>query len=202
MQGRTLLLGLDFDGTLADSKKAVESSLYWVASQDSDNSINRLEQNLHSITGLSLEKQLLSFLNLLSIDRAKLLFMEFYKTKGFTETLFNEGAEKLIRYCQLNQIELVVISAKTKVNLDLSMEFLGIPDIPRFGGCNLDDKTSIMKQLGVDFYVGDQRSDIQAALNAKVISIYLGISVWKDLQPNYRIQKLDQIIPILEKFDK
>lgn len=197
-----MLLGLDFDGTLADSKKAVESSLIWVASQDSDDSINRLKQNLRHITGLSLEKQLLSFLNLLSIDRAKLLFMEFYKAKGVTETLFNEGAEKLLRYCQLNQINLVVISAKTKVNLDLSMQFLGIPDIPSFGGCNQDDKTSIMKQLGVDFYVGDQKSDIQAALNADAIPIYLGISVWKDLQSQYRIQKLDQIIPILETFDK
>ncbi len=193
-----MLLGLDFDGTLADSKKAIESSLHWVASQDSVNSISLLKQNLSAITGLSLENQLLSFLNLLSIDHAIELFMEFYKTNGVTETSLNEGAEELIQYCQFNQIDLVVISAKTKVNLDLSMEFLGLSEILSFGGCNQESKTFIMKELGVDIYVGDQRSDVQAALNANTIPIYLGTFNWEDLQPQYRIQKLNQIIPILD----
>jgi hypothetical protein len=53
-----------------------------------------------------------------------------------------------------------VISAKTKVNFDLSMSFLEVFEIPSFSDCNLIHKTSIMEKFGIDMRTGDQRSDV------------------------------------------
>ena len=49
--------------------------------------------------------------------------MEFYKAKDVAETVLNKGAKELLSYCDFHNINLVIISAKTKVNLDLSMSF-------------------------------------------------------------------------------
>ena len=45
------------------------------------------------------------------------------EAKDVAETVLNKGAKELLSYCDFHNINLVIISAKTKVNFDLSMSF-------------------------------------------------------------------------------
>lgn len=194
-----MLLSLDFDGTLADSRTAVETSLFWVASKDSEDSVRRLQTNLGSIAGKVLEHQLRSFLITLDLDQAREIYMSYYQAEGIQKTILNPGAEKLLSYCRSNNVQVVVISAKTEENLQLSMSHLGVDDIPSFGGCDQNQKSHLMRTLQVDLYVGDQESDIIAARNANVKSVYLGSKQSLRLHPDFMIKELTQIIDIMER---
>lgn len=195
-----MLLGLDFDGTLADSRASVTSSLAWVASHDSLESTQRLEESLHLIKGKTLEVQLNSFISNLKFENAFELYMDFYRTEGLQKTTLNRGSRELLHYCKSNDIEVVVISAKTEKNLALSMSHLGLADIPIYGGCDNSKKSSLMKTLNLDLYVGDQESDVVAARNADVKVVYLSSEETINtlsVEPDYRITNISQTIEIL-----
>jgi len=199
-QIQSLLLGLDFDDTLADSWASVTSSLAWVASHDSLESTQRLEESLHLIKGKTLEVQLNSFISNLKFENAFELYMDFYRTEGLQKTTLNRGSRELLHYCKSNDIEVVVISAKTEKNLALSMSHLGLADIPIYGGCDNSKKSSLMKTLNLDLYVGDQESDVVAARNADVKVVYLSSEETINtlsVEPDYRITNISQTIEIL-----
>jgi len=200
-----VLLGLDFDGTLADSRASVISSLAWVASHDSNESVQRLKQSLHLIEGKTLEVQLNSFISNLNFDNAFELYMSFYRIEGLQKTTLNKGSKELLLYCKTQDIEVVVISAKTEKNLALSMSHLGLEDIPIYGGCDHSKKSDLMKSLSVDLYVGDQESDVIAARNANVKVVYLSPSETINalsVGPDYRITNISQTIDILSILQK
>jgi phosphoglycolate phosphatase-like HAD superfamily hydrolase len=144
-----VLLGLDFDGTLADSRASVTSSLAWVASHDSRESVQRLKQLFHLIEGKTLEVQLNSFISNLNFENAFELYMSFYRTEGLQKTTLNRGSTELLLYCKDQNIEVVVISAKTEKNLALSMSHLGLEDIPIYGGCDYSKKSHLIKSLSM-----------------------------------------------------
>lgn len=195
-----MLLGLDFDGTLADSQTAVESSLFWVASNDSKDSVALLKKNLEIIVGKTLEQQLKSFIKNLNVSDARQLFMNYYQTEGVHKTVLNIGARTLLTYCRKNDIQLVVISAKTDENLQLSMRHLAIDYIPSFGGCDQNKKSQLLRTFKTDLYVGDQGSDILAAKNAGVKSVLLGESQSLNVSPDFEIHNLSQVVEIIRKF--
>ena len=199
-QIQSLLLGLDFDDTLADSWASVTSSLAWVASHDSLESTQRLEESLHLIKGKTLEVQLNSFISNLKFENAFELYMDFYRTEGLQKITLNSGSRELLHYCKSNDIEVVVISAKTEKNLALSMSHLGLADIPIYGGCDNSKKSYLMKTLNLDLYVGDQESDVVAARNADVKVVYLSSEETINtlsVEPDYRITNISQTIEIL-----
>ena len=197
---QSLLLGLDFDDTLADSWESVTSSLAWVASHDSLESKQRLKESLHLIKGKTLEVQLNSFISNLNFENAFELYMDFYRTEGLQKTTLNRGSRELLHYCKSNDIEVVVISAKTEKNLALSMSHLGLADIPIYGGCDNSKKSYLMKTLNLDLYVGDQESDVVAAREADVKVVYLSSEETINtlsVEPDYRITNIIQTIEIL-----
>jgi phosphoglycolate phosphatase-like HAD superfamily hydrolase len=199
-QIQSLLLGLDFDDTLADSWESVTSSLAWVASHDSLESTQRLKESLHLIKGKTLEVQLNSFISNLNFENAFELYMDFYRTEGLQKTTLNRGSRELLHYCKSNDIEVVVISAKTEKNLALSMSHLGLADIPIYGGCDNSKKSYLMKTLNLDLYVGDQESDVVAAREADVKVVYLNSEETINtlsVEPDYRITNISQTIEIL-----
>ena len=196
-----MLLGLDFDGTIADSWLSVKETLFWVASQDSKESVQRLESSLYLIEGKTLNVQLNSFIFTLDIEQARDLYMHFYQSKGLRSTVLNSGAVELLSYCLNSGVNVVVISAKTNKNLALSMSYLGLQDIPFFGDCDESKKSRLLKSLGVDLYLGDQESDVIAAQNANVKSIFFDSGKPKKtlrIEPSYRITQLNQTIEILD----
>ena len=200
-----MLLGLDFDGTLADSRASVTSSLAWVASHDSRESVQRLKESFHLIEGKTLEVQLNSFISNLNFENAFELYMSFYLTEGLQKTTLNRGSTKLLLYCKDQNIEVVVISAKTEKNLALSMSHLGLEDIPIYGGCDYSKKSHLIKSLSVDLYVGDQEGDVVAARNANVKAVYLGSGKTVNalsIEPDYRITNINQTIGILRILKK
>jgi len=200
-----VLLGLDFDGTLADSRASVTSSLAWVASHDSRGSVQRLKESFHLIEGKTLEVQLNSFISNLNFENALELYMRFYRTEGLQKTTLNRGSMELLLYCKDQQIKVVVISAKTERNLALSMNHLGLEDIPIYGGCDSSKKSHLMRRLSVDLYVGDQESDVFAARNANVKAVYLGSDETINalsIEPDYRITNISQTIGILRILQK
>lgn len=200
-----MLLGLDFDGTLANSRASVTSSLAWVASHDSLESVQRLKESLHLIEGKTLEVQLNSFISNLNFENAFELYMSFYRTEGLQKTTLNRGSTELLLYCKDQNIEVVVISAKTEKNLVLSMSHLGLEDIPIYGGCDYSKKSHLIKSLSVDLYVGDQESDVVAARNANVKAVYLGSGKTVNalsIEPDYRITNINQTIGILRILQK
>lgn len=195
-----MLLGLDFDGTLADSWASVTSSLAWVASHDSRESAQRLKESLHLIEGKTLEVQLNSFISNLNFENAFQLYMSFYRREGLQKTTLNRGSKELLLYCKSKDIKVVVISAKTEMNLALTMNHLGLEEIPIYGGCDNLKKSYLMKSLNVDLYVGDQESDVFAAQNANVKVVYLSsVETINTLsvEPDYRITNISQTIDIL-----
>lgn len=194
-----MLLGLDFDGTLANSQTAVENALFWVASKDSEDSINLLKINQEMVTGKTLENQLQSFLKNLSLDQARKMYMDYYRAEGIKKTTFNPGARELLTYCRNNKVQLVVISAKTEENLKLSMNHLGLSIVPSFGGCNQEKKSEYMRKLKVNLYVGDQESDILAAQDASVTSVLYGTKNSFKVEPNFKIQELSELIDVIEQ---
>lgn len=199
-QIQSVLLGLDFDGTLANSWASVTSSLAWVASHDSPGSIQRLRESLHLIKGKTLEVQLNSFISNLNFENAFELYMGFYRMEGLQKTTLNRGSRELLHYCKSNDIEVVVISAKTEKNLALSMSHLGLVDIPIYGGCDNSKKSYLMKTLNLDLYVGDQESDVVAARDANVKVVYLSSAETINtlsVEPDYRITNINQTIEIL-----
>jgi phosphoglycolate phosphatase-like HAD superfamily hydrolase len=199
-QKQILLLGLDFDDTLADSWASVTSSLAWVASHDSPESTQRLKESLHLIKGKTLEVQLNSFISNLNFENAFELYMGFYRREGLQKTTLNTGSRELLHYCKYNDIEVVVISAKTEKNLALSMSHLGLADIPIYGGCDNSKKSYLMKTLKLDLYVGDQESDVAAARYADVKVVYLSSEETINtlsVEPDYRITNISQTIEIL-----
>lgn len=200
-----MLLGIDFDGTIADTRISVGTSLLWVASQDSQEAVRRLDSCRHLIEGKTLEVQLKSFISSLDFDSAWSLYMSYYKSEGLQWTKLNSGAKELLSYCREHGIGVVVISAKSDINLSLSMTHLGLQGISYFGGCNMSEKSYLLESLGVDLYVGDQESDIAAARNANVKVALLDSEkpeIKFGLQPDYRIQCLTDVTLILQTFIK
>jgi phosphoglycolate phosphatase-like HAD superfamily hydrolase len=158
----TRTIGFDFDQTLADSQPGISTCLRVLCeefySPKEDHLIDKL-----SISGLSLERMLRELFNLSEIERQKQRFLELYPTLGVPGTKLIPGARELLNYLAADGHHLVLISAKSQRNLDLSVEHLGLKFTAVFGGSSGRDKTRVMMENNTYLYIGDQMSDIEAA---------------------------------------
>ena len=158
----TRTIGFDFDQTLADSQPGISTCLRVLCeefySPKEDHLIDKL-----SISGLSLERMLKELFNLSEIEKQKQRFLELYPTLGVPGTKLIPGARELINYLAADGHHLVLISAKSQRNLDLSVEHLGLKFTAVFGGSSGRDKTRVMMENNTYLYIGDQMSDIEAA---------------------------------------
>ena len=169
-----LLIGIDFDQTLADTSEAVTESLMLLC-KDFEVAVELAEVRKMATSGQSLDK----ILELLEIqnDSAPERFTSHYIESGLSSTKFMYGAQEFMKTATDFGHELVVISAKTQTNLDSSMRFLGITGIDAHGELHGDGKTKKINELGVKIYIGDQVSDIRSAKAASVKSILIGKSL-------------------------
>jgi phosphoglycolate phosphatase-like HAD superfamily hydrolase len=160
----------DFDMTLADTREAeIEAfqklfRLY--------HSSERVVQDCMRFVGkgLKLQQILISTLPEQEATTASELFKDIFR-QGMGQIKPMPGATEILEFLKAKEIEISVISAKSKENLDVTMKSLGMTDIEAHGGLFGKDKTLKLIEVGADLYVGDQESDIEAANSAGCISI-------------------------------
>lgn len=181
------VLGIDFDGTLADTDKAVSNCLRELARKDSIIAYKKLERCSHLIKGKTLKEQLSYFIHELSIDDAISIFMKIYSEEGIEQTRLKPGALKLLSYCDKRSISTIVISAKSTINLTKCLEFVGLGHLEHYGSLDFEGKVIEMKKNKVDIYIGDQKSDVEASLKAGVKPILIQEG---ELTPDQKLEGL------------
>ena len=158
-----MIIGVDFDGTIANTRDAVLHCLGSVARADSEESILKLKSHSSTIEGKSLKDQLEMILVELDLDSAKKIFMEMYSTIGISKTSLIDGAKELFDFCHSSNIPIYVISAKSEINLVKSLDFLGLKPSGFVGSLSTSGKAREIRRLELRFYLGDQISDAIAA---------------------------------------
>ena len=158
-----MIIGVDFDGTIAHTRDAVLHCLESVAIADSEESILKLKSHSSTIEGKTLKNQLEMILVKLDLDIAKKIFMEMYATKGISKTSLIDGSKELFDFCHSNNFPIHVISAKSEINLVRSLDFLGLKPSGIVGSLDTSGKAREIRRLEIQFYLGDQISDAIAA---------------------------------------
>jgi phosphoglycolate phosphatase-like HAD superfamily hydrolase len=154
--------GFDFDQTIADSSAGITQCIEVVA-KAFNSRISKEEIINLSKSGMSLSETLSVFVPNHEIDSAVRIFMESYPVLGVQGTSLFPGVHELFSQLRNLNIPIYIISAKSFKNLQLSIDYLQIQVEEYFGGMNLQGKADKIEYLGLDFYVGDQVSDMQAA---------------------------------------
>ena len=167
------VLGIDFDGTLADTDNAVSHCLRELARKDSIIAYKKLERLSHPIKGKALKEQLSFFIHELSMNDAISIFMKIYGEEGIQQTRLKPGALELLSYCDKRLISTIVISAKSNINLTKCLEFVGLSHLEHYGSLDFEGKVNEMKKNNIDIYIGDQKSDVEASLKAGVKPILI-----------------------------
>jgi phosphoglycolate phosphatase-like HAD superfamily hydrolase len=88
----------------------------------------------------------------------------------------------LIQALKRQKFKIYVLSAKTHYNLILSLNHLNIEVDRAVGGLDLSGKTKYIKSLKLDFYVGDQISDMIAAAEANCKGILVNSTLPREVQ--------------------
>jgi phosphoglycolate phosphatase-like HAD superfamily hydrolase len=192
---RRKTIGFDFDQTLADSKLGITSCLEAVCQKyglkEKENEIEAL-----STSGLTLEAILEQLFKTSEIGIQKKDFLRIYPELGVRGTKLLPGARELLDYVRSEGHHLVLISAKTQINLQLSVDALGVKFDKVFGGVGGSDKSSVITQNGVEVYIGDQISDVVAANLANVKAVLISdspIAVDKGRYPHFHFRTLKDL---------
>jgi phosphoglycolate phosphatase len=159
---RTCRFGFDFDQTIADSSPGISQCLDIVA-QTFDSKISKKEIVNLSKSGKSLSETLSAFIPPQELDSAARIFMDSYPVLGIQGTTLFSGVRELFRQLEDLSISIYIISSKSTQNLELSISHLGLQVEAFVGGMKLQGKADAISQLDIDYYVGDQMSDMQAA---------------------------------------
>jgi phosphoglycolate phosphatase-like HAD superfamily hydrolase len=176
-----LIIGLDFDQTVADTADAVRFSLKAVC-QDYGLRVDDSELQLMSRSGKPLAEIFGAF-GIYGNDSVE-KFKYHYLKIGLAKTKFCFGAQTFLEQAELLGIIPVIISAKTQINLTHSMNFLGLSHLKAYGELHGYQKTVKLIECSVQIYAGDQVSDVIAANNAGILSVYIGT----ELNPKHEIE--------------
>lgn len=159
---QTCRFGFDFDQTIADSSLGISQCLDIVA-KSFNLRISREEIVNLSKSGKSLSETLSAFVPPQEVDSATRIFMDSYPVFGIQGTTLFPGVRELLRQLEDLSISFYIISAKSTQNLELSIRYLELHVEESVGGMKLQGKADALRRLNVDYYVGDQMSDMQAA---------------------------------------
>jgi phosphoglycolate phosphatase len=164
------IIGFDFDQTLADSAAGIENCLQQTClTYGAEVEKSVLEKLARS--GLKLEAMLQGIIPKESLSRARDTFMEAYPELGISGTSPMPGAIQLIQRLRTAGHKLVMISAKSSRNLELSMKHLKFEFDEVYGDASGDKKTECILKSNTEIYIGDQESDVVAAVNAGIVAI-------------------------------
>lgn len=170
---KKLSVGFDFDLTLADSRTGIRNCLEVLCAEFPDSCVAS-DLDYFARSGNTLEGILKQMFEIDDLETLRNRFMELYPSLGVTGTILMPGADKLLEYCRNNVHRLVLISAKSPKNLEISLEHLGLEFDQVFGGVSGLDKTQKILESGIDIYIGDQIGDVAAAESAGVQAILVG----------------------------
>ena len=92
------------------------------------------------------------------------------------------GVNDLMQTLKGQKFKIYVLSAKTHNNLILSLNHLNIQVDRAVGGLDFSGKTNHIKALKLDFYVGDQISDMMAAAEANCKGILVNSTSPREVQ--------------------
>jgi len=154
--------GFDFDQTIADSSTGMCQCIEAVASAF-DSKISKEEMLTLSKSGKSLSETLSFFISPSQMDSAVRIFMDSYPTLGVQGTTLFPGVRELFSQLRNLNIPIYIISAKSIQNLELSITYLALHVDESVGGMKLQGKADAIRRLDIEYYVGDQMSDMRAA---------------------------------------
>jgi len=160
-----LIIGFDFDQTLADSSQGIVDCLQ-IVNLAFAKEVPRSELHRLSLSGRPLGETLSGIVSSSEIEPARELFLEKYPTIGVQGTKLFPGVHELFEVLKIEQFKIIILSAKTHKNLILSLNHLKVDVNQAIGGLDFAGKVKAIQDLKLDFYVGDQFSDMKAAAEA------------------------------------
>jgi phosphoglycolate phosphatase len=168
-------IGFDFDQTLADSSEGIAKCLQIVCEslkkEVSPNELNRL-----AISGRPLKETLSAFVNESEIALAVDIFLQIYPTVGVNGTILFPNVRELIDLLKMENYSVSILSAKTHQNLILSLDHLNLQVDRAVGGLDFSGKVKHIQEFNLDFYIGDQITDMIAAYEAECKGILVNNS--------------------------
>lgn len=190
-----LRIGFDFDQTLADSSEGILDCLQIVCLTFARD-VSRSELHQLSLSGRPLRETLLEIVDISELDIATESFLGEYPTTGVQGTKLFAGVDELFRGLRLEEFPIYILSAKTHANLVLSLNHLKVDVDQAIGGLDFAGKVNAIRDLGLDFYVGDQFSDMAAAAEASCRGILVNNSSREKLPApiHARFEDINQLL--------
>ena len=199
----------DFDGTLADSKKAFISS--WNTLAEKYNYQEVKFEDIESMKNLSLKERgkQLNF-PMIKVPFVLPKLYKIYRNMIHEIRLF-DGIKDMLAAVDKKGYKSVIISSNSKENIELLLEANKIDSISSvicssriFGKDKLIRKFLRENRLGPSevIYVGDEQRDIIACKKAGVKIIWVGwgydsIDLVKDLKPDYKVKTPAEILELI-----
>jgi phosphoglycolate phosphatase-like HAD superfamily hydrolase len=174
-------IGFDFDQTLADTSPGIEDCL-GIINKTFTKGIDQSKLRDLSVSGLTLRETLSQIVSQSEIEHAVDIFLREYPVIGVQGSQLFSGVNDLIQALKRQKFKIYVLSAKTHYNLILSLNHLNIEVDRAVGGLDLSGKTKYIKSLKLDFYVGDQISDMIAAAEANCKGILVNSTLPREVQ--------------------
>jgi phosphoglycolate phosphatase-like HAD superfamily hydrolase len=174
-------IGFDFDQTLADTSPGIEDCLGIINSTFAKG-IEQSRLRELSVSGLTLRETLSQIVSQSEIEHAVDVFLREYPVIGVQGSQIFSGVNDLMQTLKCQKFKIYVLSAKTHDNLILSLNHLDIQVDQAVGGLDFSGKTKYIKALKLDFYVGDQISDMMAAAEANCKGILVNSTSPREVQ--------------------
>ena len=194
-------MGFDFDLTLADSRISIMESLCAAAKSFSiDESLLR-ELPVGELTLTQIAKKL----NVQEIEKFSAYFKAYYSNVGYKSSFLPPNVIETLDFLTSQSVELVLISAKSIETLIPSVKHLALDKYFSniLSVSSSGDKTSFMKSLGLNAYIGDTQADIDAANSVGVFSIHFnGINTKHVRDYSRRISDFKELIPLIQEAQK
>lgn len=174
-------IGFDFDQTLADTSPGIKDCL-GIINTTFTKGIEQSKLRDLSVSGLTLRETLSQIVSQSEIERAVDVFLKEYPKIGVQGSKLFSGVNDLIQTLKRQKFKIYVLSGKTHDNLILSLNYLNIEVDRAVGGLDLSGKIAYIKSLKLDFYVGDQISDMIAAAAANCKGILVNNTSPREVQ--------------------
>lgn len=174
-------IGFDFDQTLADTSPGIEDCL-GIINKTFTKGIDQSKLRDLSVSGLTLRETLSQIVSQSEIEHAVDIFLREYPVIGVQGSQLFSGVNDLVQALKRQKFKIYVLSAKTHDNLILTLNHLNIEVDRAVGGLDLSGKTKYIKSLKLDFYVGDQISDMIAAAEANCKGILVNSTLPREVQ--------------------
>jgi phosphoglycolate phosphatase-like HAD superfamily hydrolase len=159
---KNLVVGFDFDQTLADSSQGIVDCLKAVADIQNVEIEERILYQL-AISGRPLRDTLSQFLPDHDIEIGVETFMQVYPKVGVQGTSLFPGVIELFTKLKKERALIFILSSKTHSNLILTLDYLQLRADQAIGSLDYNGKVKYIRDLELDIYVGDQFSDMSAA---------------------------------------